>query len=1131
MESYGKHRDAAGRDPDFGAIFMSSSATLQECFRRRLVGLPSSCMPFVKQIKAGMLLFLFEYDKRELYGVFESCCDGAMNIVPSAFSSSGRQFPAQVEFSPIWDCKPLKESEFRDAIRENYISTNKFNFGLSEEQVHRLLKLFSKRKLPGRQVKHEHYPVGKVGRSVGGRMHAEILKNEQDTVASTLPLTMHNYQRDSFHSSVEVDDEEHSIGMQRRPAISSGLSGNFPGAITVHDDRLHVSERLLSKHKIKPGQRFLDDRPSLHNSNVGSYFFSSEPMSDPDYLGEDQLVATSAMPHLTQDQISVDFCEAQRNLCSQSTLLYGPDTPGCNIRQTSSVRIGVDDSSKSMGGSASPSNNFRRNIMHSLDDPPSYVHAELKDTSRSQGFGYGLNNSAPFGSNVTSMTLCADQNSERLSTKPVEYEGLDSSPFRSSSDLLPHLCIRNNGWGSEPYSPLCDKYNTHLSDDYCSIPLLENLGHDEMTLQNNETCAAMLWENEDHSQTQDGDSLFHEHDLDLGSYGNSGYKKKNSVFSRLSFVHPSNNKKHGSNHNPGGYDICSLNSVDEIMNMVRQSCKPRGMKRKINPWVKLSKAESLRDRKIRNLNDSSMDSMDTMSTKIRSLRSKKASSEKSLDDTSMDIMIAADGSETNQIDEGTRFVDFKRRSQVQRNNETRIRGSDESERSGDLQTMKQKKRKLIRPNFTKSTTPNGKNINLDSSQNSQVPSSLGNLEPKDDSKSCESVTRAEENCKIDGTVLTLDCQKHFKNKSDHVRGVNSEGGGNPREGRSLPKIGLNDGSKCLKHVHNQNASSSAFCEARSFHGKEGLRVKDDIKSFSDTGIRHSICQAHSEEKVIGGNGYINTGEGTLQDGKRLLPTEVQDVPESEMNSGKEDASNHINIGEGTLKDGKQPLPTECQDVPESEMNSGNEDASNHINIGEETSQYDGKQLLPTEVQDVLESEMNSGNEDASNHINVGEGTSQDDYGKQLLPTEFQDVPGSEMNSGNEDASNHINLGEGTSQDDGKQLLPAEFQDLPESEINSGYVDASNYVNIGEGTTQDGKQLLPTEAHDVLESEKDSGNEDASNYINIGEGTSQDDKQVLPTEAHDVRESEKNSGNKDASNFVKRATLILRRTQI
>ncbi|KAI9122445.1 hypothetical protein K1719_006285 [Acacia pycnantha] len=1060
MESYDKHRDAAGRDPDFGAIFMSSSATLQECFDRRLVGLPSSCMPFVKQIKAGMLLFLFEYDKRELYGVFKSCCDGAMNIVPSAFSSSGRQFPAQVEFSSIWECKPLKESEFRVAIRENYISTKKFNFGLSEKQVHRLLKLFSERKLPGRQVKPEHYPVGKVGRSVGGRLHAEILKNELDTVASTLPLTMHNYQRDSFHSSVEVDDEEHSIVMQRRPAISSGLSGNFPGAITVHDDRLHVSERLLSKHNIRSGQRFLDDRPSLHNSHVGSYFFSSEPMLDPDFLGQDQFVATSAMPHLTQDQISVNFSESQGNLCSQSTLLYDPDTPGCNIRQPSSVRIGVNDSSESMGGSASPSNNFRRNFMHSLDDPPSYVHADLKDTSRSQ-----------------------DQNSERLSTKPVEYEGLDSSPFRSSSDLLPHLGIRNSGWSSEPYSSLCDKYNTHLSDDYCSIPLQENLGHDEMTLQNNETCSAMLWENEDHSQTQYGDPSFHEHDLDLESYGNSGYKKKNSVFSRLSFVHPSNNKKHGSNHNPGGYDICSLNSVDEVMNMVRQSCNPRGMKRKINPWVKLSKAESLRDRKIRNLNDSSMD---TMSTKIRSSRSKKASSEKSLDDTSMDIMIAADSSETDQIDEGTRFVDFKRRSQVRRNNETQIRGSDESvresEKSGDLRTVQQKKKKLIRPNFSKSTTPNGKNINLGSSQNLQVPSSLGNLEPKDDSKSCESVIQAEENCKIDGTELTLDCQKHFKNKSDHVRGVNSEGRGNPRERRSLPKIGLNDGSKCPKHMHNQNASSSAFCEARSFHGKEGLRVKDDIKSmFSDTGIRHSICQAHSEEKIIGGSGYINIGNGTLQDGKQLLPTEVQDVPESEMNSGKEDASNHINVGEGTLQDGKQLLPTECQDVPESEMNSANEDASNHIN--------------------------------------VGEGTSQDDDGKQLLPTEFQDVPESEMNSGNEDATNHINLGEGTSQDDGKQLLPTEVQDVPESKMNSGNVDASNYVNIGEGTTQDGKQLLPTEAHDVPESEKNSGNEDASNYINIGEGTTQDGKQLLPTEAHDVPESEKNSGNKDASNLT------------
>jgi hypothetical protein len=78
------------------AIFMSNRATRKECFRRKLLGLPSGQADFVKQVKAGMVLFLFEFERRELHGVFQACSDGAMNIVPHAYSSSGKQFPAQV---------------------------------------------------------------------------------------------------------------------------------------------------------------------------------------------------------------------------------------------------------------------------------------------------------------------------------------------------------------------------------------------------------------------------------------------------------------------------------------------------------------------------------------------------------------------------------------------------------------------------------------------------------------------------------------------------------------------------------------------------------------------------------------------------------------------------------------------------------------------------------------------------------------------------------------------------------------------------------------------------------------------------------------------------------------------------
>ncbi|KAK6917019.1 Development/cell death domain [Dillenia turbinata] len=137
----------SGKVPEVGAIFIANCTTKKECMRRKLFGLPSAHGNFVKQVKDGMILFLFEYEKRRLYGVFQACSAGAMNIVPHAYSTSGKQFAAQVSFTTIWHCDPLSEEEFRDAIRENYYAPYKFNLGLSKEQVYRLLTLFGVRKL------------------------------------------------------------------------------------------------------------------------------------------------------------------------------------------------------------------------------------------------------------------------------------------------------------------------------------------------------------------------------------------------------------------------------------------------------------------------------------------------------------------------------------------------------------------------------------------------------------------------------------------------------------------------------------------------------------------------------------------------------------------------------------------------------------------------------------------------------------------------------------------------------------------------------------------------------------------------------------------------------------------------
>lgn len=96
MENERVENDVPGGVPEFGAIFMSNIATKRECFKRKVFALPSSMGNFVKQVKEGMVLFLFEFEKRQLFGVYRATSDGAMNILPHAFNSSGKQFPAQV---------------------------------------------------------------------------------------------------------------------------------------------------------------------------------------------------------------------------------------------------------------------------------------------------------------------------------------------------------------------------------------------------------------------------------------------------------------------------------------------------------------------------------------------------------------------------------------------------------------------------------------------------------------------------------------------------------------------------------------------------------------------------------------------------------------------------------------------------------------------------------------------------------------------------------------------------------------------------------------------------------------------------------------------------------------------------
>ncbi|EPS68060.1 hypothetical protein M569_06712, partial [Genlisea aurea] len=121
-----------------GFIFMCNQQSKLDCFQYRVFGLPLSKEKIVKEIKPGAKLFLYDFDVKLLYGVYQATCVGRLNLEPDAFNG---KYPAQVKFSIFKECLPLQESSMRQLIKENYVGS-KFNQELSLKHVRKLLTSF-----------------------------------------------------------------------------------------------------------------------------------------------------------------------------------------------------------------------------------------------------------------------------------------------------------------------------------------------------------------------------------------------------------------------------------------------------------------------------------------------------------------------------------------------------------------------------------------------------------------------------------------------------------------------------------------------------------------------------------------------------------------------------------------------------------------------------------------------------------------------------------------------------------------------------------------------------------------------------------------------------------------------------
>ncbi|XP_068304997.1 uncharacterized protein [Pyrus communis] len=139
-EDHGVRKDHLGVEDFSGYIFMCNGRTKPECYLYRVFGLPAGRREVIEMVRPGTKLFLFDYDVKFLYGVYEATTAGKMNLERTAFGGS---FPAQVRFNTYKECLPLSESDFKHAILDNYQKgSKKFNPILNSQQVSHLLSLF-----------------------------------------------------------------------------------------------------------------------------------------------------------------------------------------------------------------------------------------------------------------------------------------------------------------------------------------------------------------------------------------------------------------------------------------------------------------------------------------------------------------------------------------------------------------------------------------------------------------------------------------------------------------------------------------------------------------------------------------------------------------------------------------------------------------------------------------------------------------------------------------------------------------------------------------------------------------------------------------------------------------------------
>ncbi|XWS62833.1 hypothetical protein CRYUN_Cryun06bG0044400 [Craigia yunnanensis] len=270
----GKKQENKKKEKIGGLIFMCNTKTKPDCFRYRVMGVPTGKKDLVLGIRPGLKLFLYDYDLKLMYGIYKASSSGGMKLEHKAF---GGAFPAQVRFSVHADCFPLAESIFKKAIKENYNENNKFKTELTARQVWKLTELFRPV-----AVHSTALPVCSPSRAV-----AEILEYSENREAHDRPREA----RPPSDREAYARDPYNNISARSYPVLSHERDQQIAyGELAstrredIHRD-LYLSEKEYMAYGLQGERRNFTPQHNIA-PRLGSYQrdYREQPLRQPDTI-------------------------------------------------------------------------------------------------------------------------------------------------------------------------------------------------------------------------------------------------------------------------------------------------------------------------------------------------------------------------------------------------------------------------------------------------------------------------------------------------------------------------------------------------------------------------------------------------------------------------------------------------------------------------------------------------------------------------------------------------------------------------------------------------------------------------------------------------------------------------------